>query len=336
MTTPTHEPIHQHVPTPAERPVRQRLARLLTELLAPGYISGALLIVVILHSAPSAAVALRWLVPSLLFGCLLPLAYLVYQVRRRRLSDIHIRVREQRPIPFLVGLASVLIGLTLLIVLGASRELLAVIAAMTTGLVIAMLTSLAWKLSVHTGAIAGTVGRPCAHLRSGGVGVGRAGRRRGLGSRRSGRPHPSAGHCRRSHWHDRGGHRLPLAPVGEATTAGGRAARSDAVRCGGSGGDAMLTADERSPAPRHFGRPRLLPLPPRLALDHPAASFADLLSHFRARLGRSQSDLGRHAGVNASYINRLESGVRRVPTADVARALAAGLELSPQETDRFL
>jgi membrane-associated phospholipid phosphatase len=145
------------VPTPAERPVRQRLARLLTELLAPGYISGALLIVVILHSAPSAAVALRWLVPSLLFGCLLPLAYLVYQVRRRRLSDIHIRVREQRPIPFLVGLASVLIGLTLLIVLGASRELLAVIAAMTTGLVIAMLTSLAWKLSVHTGAIAGTV-----------------------------------------------------------------------------------------------------------------------------------------------------------------------------------
>jgi|GEM_PF-4076026 DNA-binding XRE family transcriptional regulator len=98
----------------------------------------------------------------------------------------------------------------------------------------------------------------------------------------------------------------------------------------------MLTADERSPAPRHFGRPRLLPLPPRLALDHPAASFADLLSHFRARLGRSQSDLGRHAGVNASYINRLESGVRRVPTADVARALAAGLELSPQETDRFL
>ncbi|MGI8916700.1 MAG: phosphoesterase PA-phosphatase [Chloroflexota bacterium] len=157
MTAPTHERVHQHVPTPRGRPVRQRLARLLTELLAPGFTSGVLLIVVIVHSAPSAAVALRWLVPALLFGCLLPILYLLRQVRRRRLSDIHIRVREQRPIPLLVGLASVLIGLTLLVLLGASREILAVIGAMAAGLVVAMLTSLVWKLSIHTGAIAGTV-----------------------------------------------------------------------------------------------------------------------------------------------------------------------------------
>ncbi|MGI8913133.1 MAG: hypothetical protein ACR2JY_04970 [Chloroflexota bacterium] len=38
----------------------------------------------------------------------------------------------------------------------------------------------------------------------------------------------------------------------------------------------------------------------------------------------------------ASYINRLESGVRGVPTAEVALALAVGLALSPQETDRLL
>jgi hypothetical protein len=102
-------------------------------------------------------VALRWLVPSLLFGSLLPVLYLGYQVHRRRLSDIHIRVRAQRPIPLLVGLSSVLVGLTLLVILGASRELLAVIGAMAAGLVVALLTSLIWKLSVHTGAVAGTV-----------------------------------------------------------------------------------------------------------------------------------------------------------------------------------
>jgi transcriptional regulator with XRE-family HTH domain len=96
------------------------------------------------------------------------------------------------------------------------------------------------------------------------------------------------------------------------------------------------TADERSPAPRHFGRPRLLPLPPRHALDDPAAPFADLLYHFRVRIARSQSDLGRHAGVNASYVNRLESGERRVPTPEVAGALARALQLPPEETDRFL
>ena len=157
MTASAREDMHRHDPTAAGQPARQRLARLLTELLAPGYTSGTLLIIVIVHSAPSAAAALRWLVPALLFGCLLPLCYLVYQVRRRRLSDIHIRVREQRPIPLLVGLTSVLIGLTFLVLLGASRELLAVIGAMAAGLIVAMLTSLVWKLSVHSGAVAGTV-----------------------------------------------------------------------------------------------------------------------------------------------------------------------------------
>lgn len=95
-------------------------------------------------------------------------------------------------------------------------------------------------------------------------------------------------------------------------------------------------SDDPHPTPKRSGRPRLLPVPPRLALDDPTAPFADLLCHFRCRAQLSQSTLGAHAGVNSSYINRLESGVRGAPTAEVARALAAGLALSPQETDRLL
>ncbi len=94
--------------------------------------------------------------------------------------------------------------------------------------------------------------------------------------------------------------------------------------------------DPRPGMPRRLGRPRLLPLLPRRTLDDPAASFADLLFHFRQRRGFSQSALGIAANVNSSYINRLESGVRGTPTAEVALALAAGLGLSPAETDRFL
>ncbi len=94
--------------------------------------------------------------------------------------------------------------------------------------------------------------------------------------------------------------------------------------------------DDPHPALQRLGRPRLLPPRPRRALDDPTAAFADLLFGFRQRLGCSQSDLGRHAGINASYINRLESGARGGPKADVALALAAGLALSPEETDRFL
>lgn len=95
-------------------------------------------------------------------------------------------------------------------------------------------------------------------------------------------------------------------------------------------------SDDLPPTPQRSGRPRLLPVPPRHALDDPAAPFADLLAHFRQRAQLSQSDLGRLADVNASYINRLESGERRVPTPAVADALARALQLAPEETYRLL
>jgi transcriptional regulator with XRE-family HTH domain len=94
--------------------------------------------------------------------------------------------------------------------------------------------------------------------------------------------------------------------------------------------------DENTVAPRRFGRPRLLPPPPRRPLDDPDASFADLLCGFRQRLGWAQTALGARADVNASYINRLESGGRGGPTAEIVCALAAGLGLSLEETDRLL
>lgn len=61
-----------------------------------------------------------------------------------------------------------------------------------------------------------------------------------------------------------------------------------------------------------------------------------MLYRIRVRAVRCHSALGRRAGVNARYINRLERGVRRVPTAEVALALAADLALAPAGTDRLL
>jgi transcriptional regulator with XRE-family HTH domain len=101
-------------------------------------------------------------------------------------------------------------------------------------------------------------------------------------------------------------------------------------------GSSATVAATGSPTVRHSGRPRRHPLPPGRALDDPAAGFADLLAGFRQRAGLSQCALGRRSGVNASYLNRLESGERRVPTPLVAAALAQALALSPQETDRLL
>jgi membrane-associated phospholipid phosphatase len=65
--------------------------------------------------------------------------------------------REQRRTPLLVGLASVTIGLVLLLWLAAPRELLALVAAGAAGLIVSVTISLWWKMSIHTAVAAGAV-----------------------------------------------------------------------------------------------------------------------------------------------------------------------------------
>src|ERR687886_449145 len=107
-----------------------RLARALTEVLAPAPVAGCLLVLVAWHSADSAADAVRWAVLAVVFAAVVPMVYILVGVRRRRLSDRHVGVRHERPLPLLVGVASVVVGVELLIQAGAPRELIALEAAM--------------------------------------------------------------------------------------------------------------------------------------------------------------------------------------------------------------
>ncbi len=64
--------------------------------------------------------------------------------------------------------------------------------------------------------------------------------------------------------------------------------------------------------------------------------FSTTLRRYRLRSGLSQNALAKIVGINASYINRLESGEREAPTREVAHALARALTLATEETDRLL
>ena len=64
--------------------------------------------------------------------------------------------------------------------------------------------------------------------------------------------------------------------------------------------------------------------------------FASTLRRFRLRAGLSQNALAKIVGINASYINRLESGEREAPARDVAHALARALALGTEDVDRLL
>lgn len=65
-------------------------------------------------------------------------------------------------------------------------------------------------------------------------------------------------------------------------------------------------------------------------------TFASVLRRYRTRAGLSQNALGKIVGINASYINRLESEERGAPTREVVNALSRELRLSNEERDRLL
>lgn len=136
---------------------RRRLARVITEALAPAPLAVVLLTLIAWHSARSTTTAILSAAVAVLFGSLLPFMFLVRGVRQKRWANHHVPERELRNVPLLVALVSVLVGLALLAWLGAGRQLLALTGAMVAGLVVSLAITQFWKMSIHSAVGAGSV-----------------------------------------------------------------------------------------------------------------------------------------------------------------------------------
>jgi membrane-associated phospholipid phosphatase len=128
---------------------RARVAHAVTEIFAPSILIVALLLVVGWHAA--GASGLLWGVLASLFCSLVPYGILVWGVARGRWTDRHVGLREQRIVPFLMGITWMAGGVAFLLsVPGSPRELLALEVAMLTGLSIGLAITNWWKVSMHT------------------------------------------------------------------------------------------------------------------------------------------------------------------------------------------
>ncbi|MEJ3745975.1 hypothetical protein WEI85_22120 [Actinomycetes bacterium KLBMP 9797] len=112
------------------------------------------LVVSLRATAPSWDAGLAWAALAVVFTAAVPYGVIWFGVRRGRLTDHHIGVREQRRRPLLYGLLSCLLGLVGLVLLGAPRQLIALILAFfVVGIAITAINQF-WKLSAHAGVAA--------------------------------------------------------------------------------------------------------------------------------------------------------------------------------------
>lgn len=129
-------------------------AHAITEVTSPAVFSSVLPVLVGTHAAGTHGL-LTGIVAAIFTGAV-PYAFLLWSIRRGTVADRHIRQRTQRAVPLLFGMASVVLGLLLLLALNAPRELMALVGAMLAGLAVVLAITTVWKISVHTGVAAGS------------------------------------------------------------------------------------------------------------------------------------------------------------------------------------
>jgi membrane-associated phospholipid phosphatase len=136
-------------------PGRLRLARLVSERLSPPPIIVVLALVVAWASSPTPAMAVLWGGIAAVFASVVPYAIILRGVRRGRLSHKNLNLRQERIRLGVVALASIGIGLGLLVAFDAPAEMVGLLVAIGVGIVCGWVITLWWKISVHAAIAAG-------------------------------------------------------------------------------------------------------------------------------------------------------------------------------------
>jgi membrane-associated phospholipid phosphatase len=137
-----------------QQPAADIAARLLTSIFAPAHLVIGLLLLVGAASHPSALRGLAWgILAALLIG-VAPYAWVLLAVRRGSFASRHIPERAQRLLPLAVAAGWAAASVAVMAILGAPRQLIALLLAMLAGLAVTAAITTRWKVSLHT-AVAG-------------------------------------------------------------------------------------------------------------------------------------------------------------------------------------
>lgn len=94
---------------------------------------------------------------SVLFSTILPALFVMFQIWRGKITDVHVMEREQRGGPFLVAILSSALGAWILHAIGAPMEVWGISAVLTLNGVILTGITTVWKISMHVAVLSATV-----------------------------------------------------------------------------------------------------------------------------------------------------------------------------------
>lgn len=94
---------------------------------------------------------------SVFFSTVVPALFVIAQVKRGKITDVHIMDRSQRGAPFWVAIVSSAVGAIVLWRIGAQMEVWSISAVLAlNGMILTWITSF-WKISMHVAVLSATV-----------------------------------------------------------------------------------------------------------------------------------------------------------------------------------
>jgi membrane-associated phospholipid phosphatase len=143
------------IEVPGENTKRTRIARQVSNILAPATISLPFILLVAFYKAQNQLSALIYACITLFFLSVGPLLYIFIGVRLGKLSDIDVSRRTQRFGPFIFGIVSAMIGWLILTLTNGPRNLQTVMIITVFSGIIMMVITLWWKISMHASSLGG-------------------------------------------------------------------------------------------------------------------------------------------------------------------------------------
>ncbi len=145
------------LPLPLPVAIYQSVAFALSALLSPYLVIPLGTVVIVATQAGGKRQLLLWTSLSILFSTVIPALYVVLQIARGKITDIHVMEREQRSGPFLVAVISSAVGALVLWRVGAPGMVWGLgVVLLVNGLVVSWITTF-WKISMHVAVLTATV-----------------------------------------------------------------------------------------------------------------------------------------------------------------------------------
>ncbi len=136
-----------------ESTLADKLAWFLSTVLSPLFVAPIFTAFLVAGVTDTWNEFLGWYVPCVALSTGVPFAYIGWNVRRGHITDLHVRLLEQRTGPFLAGVVGLGLLELVLLALGAPSALSHMVAVAFVNAVLFAWISRSWKISVHTGSL---------------------------------------------------------------------------------------------------------------------------------------------------------------------------------------